>query len=55
MKNVDNFDLDVKIKTTSPNDQVNPNTLTPSSVPCVQGIVASIRLCTRVTCLPCLK
>ncbi|MGN8646717.1 FDLD family class I lanthipeptide [Gracilibacillus sp. HCP3S3_G5_2] len=51
---VDEFDLDIKLKKSD--DSVEPDSLTPvltSSVPCANAIIASVRLCTRITCRGC--
>lgn len=49
--NADQFDLDVKVKSSS-DGEVEPNTVTTSS-PCVQTIIISVRFCTRITCRGC--
>ncbi|QIE37548.1 hypothetical protein GM610_11805 [Bacillus tropicus] len=52
MNNANQFDLDVKIKSSSTNGDVDPNTVT-TSAPCVQAIILSVRYCTRITCRGC--
>jgi len=49
--NADQFDLDVKVKSSS-DGEVEPNTVTTSS-PCVQTVIISVRYCTRITCRGC--